>query len=148
LLRHQRSQRQAIATESKKETGTAPYRTQGNGVQMDLSSMFTEIALLQQETRSLSDKPLTPVPKSTICIAADVPKASLANLGESLWLDFGDERQNEVGMTRSLAFALEAPADGACVVEVERVPFKKGFDLIVDDESTSPKDWRLRKWIR
>jgi hypothetical protein len=107
---------------------------------MDLSSMFTVIASPQQETRSLSDKPLTPVPKSTICIAADVPKASLANLGESLWLNFGDERQNEVGTTRSLAFALEAPANSACMVDIERVPFKKGFDLIVDDGSTSPKD--------
>jgi hypothetical protein len=97
---------------------------------MDLSSMFTEIASPQQETRSLSTNPLTPVPKSTTCITAEVPKASLTNLGECLWLDFGDERQNEVGTTRSLAFALEAPANGACVVDIERVRFKNGFDLI------------------
>jgi hypothetical protein len=129
-----------MATESKKETGTTPYRTRGNGVQIDLSSMFTEIASPQQETSSLSVKPLTPVPDSTTCIPEDVPTASLANLRGSLWLDFGDERQNEVGRTRSMAFALEAPADGSCVVDVERVPHKKGFDLIVDDGSMSEKD--------
>jgi hypothetical protein len=39
-----------------------------------------------------------------------------------------------------MAFALEAPADGACVVYVERVPHKKGFDLIVDDGHTSQND--------
>jgi hypothetical protein len=129
-----------MATESKKESGATPYRTRGNGVQIDLSSMFTEIASPQQETSSLSDKPLTPVPDSTTCIPEDVPTASLANLRGSLWLDFGDERQNEVGRTRSMAFALEAPADDSCVVDVERVPHKKGFDLIVDDGSAFKKD--------
>lgn len=139
LLRQQRSQRQAIATASKKETGTTPYRTRGIGVQMDLSSMFSEIASPHQETRSLADKTSTPDWKSTTSIPAGVPTASLDNLRESMWLDFGDETQNEVGTTRSFAFALVAPANGACVVDIERVPFKKGFDLIVDDGSTELK---------
>jgi hypothetical protein len=48
-------------------------------------------------------------------------------------LDFGDERQNQVGSTRTLSFAIDVPDGDDCVAQVERVPFKKGFDLIVDE---------------
>ena len=138
LLRKQR-QLHPIS-EAKKETGTTPYRKRGNGVQMDLSSMFTEMAspemqqeqshqqgLVSSNTKHESQKQIE---------LTNVPVASLDNLRESLWLDFGDERQNQVGSTRTQSFAIDVPDGDDCVAQVERVPFKKGFDLIVDEGCT------------
>lgn len=137
LLRQQRSLQPV--EESRQETGTTPYRARGNGVQMDLSSMFTEIAspetsdvhsIVKSSTRRKEEL------KSKESIPTNERVASLDNLRESLWLDFGDERHNQVGSTKTLSFVVEAPAESSCVVEVERVPFKKGFDLVIDEGAT------------
>ena len=136
-LRQKRLQGANASIESQKVTGTTPYRKRGNGVQMDLSSMFTELASPEEQVKTFDDKLLSPVEESPAPITASVPVASLNNLQESIYLDFGDENMNSVGTTRSLTFMLEAPAGYACQVDVERVPFKKGFDLVVDDGSAS-----------
>ena len=135
LLRQQRLQQSAITTISKKETGTTPYRIRGNGVQMDLSSMFTDIASPLDPDKTRVESTTRKETNSMDSTLENVPAASLDNLGESLWLDFGDERKNEVGSARTLSFAIEAPAGEGCIAEVERVPFKKGFDLIIDKGS-------------
>ena len=75
-----------------------------------------------------------------------LPMLSLGRFQESLWLDFGDENRNIVGKTRSMSFLLEAPqndaekssSSGYYSVEFERVPFKKGFNLIVEEDDTLP----------
>lgn len=136
MLKQQRAQQPT--TETIRETGTTPYRTRGNGVQMDLSSMFTEMASpeVQQEKSQQVLSNVNAVEQKEEPSVSNVPVASLGNLRESLWLDFGDERKNQVGTTRTLSFAIEVPVGDDCVAEVERVPFKKGFDLIVDQGST------------
>ena len=135
LLRKQRELHPI--SEAKEETGTTPYRKRGNGVQMDLSSMFTEMASPEIDHETSEQQELvssTMKQKSQKQTAStNLPVASLDNICESLWLDFGDERQNQVGSTRTLSFAIDVPDGDDCVAQVERVPFKKGFDLIVDE---------------
>ena len=83
----------------------------------------------------------TPAQEQSLLPSRTLPVLSLGNFQESLWLDFGDEGRNVVGQVRSLSFLIEAPSSqcrsnslGYYGVEFERIPFKKGFDLVVETE--------------
>eukprot|EP00978_Attheya_sp_CCMP212_P020095 scaffold57136_cov47-Attheya_sp.AAC.5 len=103
----------------------------GNGFSMDLTELFVG--------ESPGDKDINNISESAPKILA--PVANLANFGESLWIDFGDERSNIAGKTRALPFILSAPtaSDPSFYysVEIEKVPFKKGFDIVVDEPDTA-----------
>lgn len=61
-----------------------------------------------------------------------IPLITLGTFAESAWLEFGDERMNVVGKSKSLPFDLHVPEDGKLDefrVQVERVPTRKGFTL-------------------
>ena len=61
-----------------------------------------------------------------------VPIITLGTFAESAWLDYGDERLNSVGKSRSLPFDLHVPESSKLdffKVQVEKVPVKKGFSL-------------------
>lgn len=117
---------------------------------MDLTNEFRQEEVPSTEsagTTTSTAKPKAAVaPKVPLTTPAPtvktLPILSLGKFQESLWLDFGDEHRNVVGKTRSMSFLLEAPQSSSsgstpyCSVEFERVPFKKGFNLIVEDEAS------------
>lgn len=122
----------------------------GSGTLMDLTDEFRqEVAeakpkkeLVVPEAGASLEKP------SAVTATKTLPTLSLGKFQESLWLDFGDEHRNIVGKTRSMSFLLEAPqndsekslsssSSGYYSVEFERVPFKKGFNLIVEEDTSS-----------
>jgi len=125
------------------------HETSG-GILMDLSNAFgeesmvvkTNAARASARTTSSSVKKDASTKKSAA--TKSLPVLCLGKFQESLWLDFGDESRNVVGKTRSLSFLLEAPEksssaagaseSGYWSVEFERIPFKKGFNLIVEDD--------------
>ena len=61
-----------------------------------------------------------------------VPVITLGTFAESAWLEFGEDKLNIVGRPRSLPFDLFVPETSYLDifrVQVEKVPFKKGFTL-------------------
>jgi len=88
-----------------------------------------------------------------------MPVIYLGRFQQSLWLDFGDERLNTVGRARSLSFLLQAPqsplqsfsssstasssvyvGNNCYIVEVEKIPVKKGFTLNFLDQRKDEKE--------
>lgn len=127
--------------EEREPTGTTPFHVRGNGVQIDLSSMFSDFQspVKQSLTIQKAEKP------AAWAGSRQPPIVSVDNMQKGLVLDFGDEQVNKVGQSRSLAFILESHlnvfADN--ILEIERVPVKKGFELLtkdpdLDKESTAP----------
>ena len=120
------------------------HETSG-GILMDLSNAFSE-ETLAVKTNAVSVRTTSSSVKDASTKSAatkSLPVLCLGKFQESLWLDFGDESRNVVGKTRSLSFLLEAPGkpsgagaseSGYWSVEFERIPFKKGFNLIVEDD--------------
>ena len=130
--------------------GTEEGDSTGSGTLMDLTDEFRqEVAdakpkpkeeLVVPEAGASLEKP------SIVTATKTLPTLSLGKFQESLWLDFGGEHRNIVGKTRSMSFLLEAPqndseksssSSGYYSVEFERVPFKKGFNLIVEEDTSS-----------
>ena len=124
---------------------------------MDLTDEFRQEEVPSTETAGATTSAAKPkaavAPKVPLTTPAPtvkkLPILSLGKFQESLWLDFGDEHRNVVGKTRSMSFLLEAPQSsetssssssgstpGYCSVEFERIPFKKGFNLIVEDDAS------------
>ena len=116
---------------------------------MDLTDEFRQEERPSTETAGTTTSTAKPkaavapkVPSTTPApTVKKLPTLSLGKFQESLWLDFGDEHRNVVGKTWSMSFLLEAPqssetSSGYCSVEFERVPFKKGFNLIVEDDAS------------
>lgn len=121
-----------------------------SGTQMDLTGEFRQEVQEAKPKKELvaleAQAPLETT--STATTAKELPILSLGKFQESLWLDFGDEHRNIVGKTRSMSFLVEAPQNdpekssssscpGYYSVEFERVPFKKGFNLIVEEDTSS-----------
>ncbi len=82
------------------------------------------------------------VPAVTEPSSLSLPVLQLGNFQESLWLDYGDDRLNTVGKSHSLSFVLQAQSqqsnngkatsadnDDYHILEIEKVPTKKGFTL-------------------
>jgi len=86
-----------------------------------------------------------------------LPILYLGSFQQSLLLDFGDDRSNIVGSSRSLQFQLRAPKslhesssasssssvyvdDDCCIVKVEKVPVKKGITLKIFDPCEDEKE--------
>lgn len=117
--------------EAREPTGTTPFHVRGNGVQMDLSSMFSDfqspvkqslpIQMAENLAASAESRPPPIVP--------------FDNMQKGLVLDFGDEKVNKVGQSRSLAFVLEfhLNASDDNILEIDRVPVKRGFELLTKD---------------
>jgi abnormal spindle-like microcephaly-associated protein len=121
--------------------------TRSGGVKMDLSPLFASPAAKAKKPKP---KPKAPpkqavaiaIPKETSAVNGPTPVLTLGNFQESIWLDFGDEGENVVGKTRSYPFLVKAPSslddvDAVTLVEVEKVPTKKGFLLQCYDNNCS-----------
>ena len=139
-----------VATTRRTEEGDST----GSGTLMDLTDQFRQEVADAKPKPKLKEELVVPeagasLEKPSIVTATKtLPTLSLGKFQESLWLDFGDELRNIVGKTRSMSFLLEAPqndsekslsssSSGYYSVEFERVPFKKGFNLIVEEDTSS-----------
>jgi hypothetical protein len=95
----------------------------GNGVQMDLSEMFSGIVSPVKDTAAQSDPQL--------------PIVYTCDLRHGVLLDFGDV--NVVGQARSMPFIIESSPGSSddFSLEIERIPFTKGINLVVSDPSSA-----------
>lgn len=110
----------SVTTISPKEV---EITVKGSGVQMDLSEMFLGI--------------ISPVKDPVAKIDSPLPIVYTCNLRHGVLLDFGD--LNVVGQARSLPFIIESSPDRAedFSLEIERIPFTKGINLVVSDPSSA-----------
>uniref|UniRef100_A0A7S4IHQ8 Calponin-homology (CH) domain-containing protein n=1 Tax=Odontella aurita TaxID=265563 RepID=A0A7S4IHQ8_9STRA len=113
----------------------------GGGVLMDLSSVFAAHSSSPGKRASDLNRNKHAEKGFNRAVVEELkatPIVSLGHFSESLWLDFGDN--NAVGKSRTLSFLLQAPQsdepEDYYSVEIEKVPFKKGFNLEVDRRET------------
>ncbi len=109
------------STTSQKNDPT--FTVKGNGVQMDLSEMFSGFNSPGKDFATNDDDA--------------IPTVSTRNLRQGVLLDFGNV--NVVGQARSLPFIVESSpgASEDFFLEIERIPFTKGFNLVVSDPSSA-----------
>lgn len=99
------------------------FTVKGNGVQMDLSEMFSGFNSPEKDSATDNNDAL--------------PTISTRNLRLGVLLDFGNV--NVVGQARSLPFIVESSPDASedFFLEIERIPFTKGINLVVSDPSSA-----------
>jgi hypothetical protein len=102
----------------------------GNGVQMDLSEMFSGLDSPAKDNSSNT---------GTADAKSSMPTVLTNNLRQGIILDFGDDHLNVVGQARSLPFVIEAAPDAKAdfFLEIEKIPFLKGVNLVVSDPSSA-----------
>lgn len=95
----------------------------GNGVQMDLSEMFSGID--------------SPAKGEKMMNGASIPTVYTHDLRKGVFVDFGDS--NIVGQARSLPFVIEVSPGSLedLSLEIERIPFTKGINLVVSDPTSA-----------
>jgi hypothetical protein len=100
----------------------------GNGVQMDLSEMFSGL-----------DSPAKHNNNNTAGAESSMPTVLTNNLRQGIILNFGDDHLNVVGQARSLPFVIEAAPNATAdfFLEIEKIPFIKGVNLVVADPSSA-----------
>ena len=132
----QQSRKRVLSTlssthETREPAPSTPYLTRGKGVQMDLSSMFSDF-----QTPVTSTIPTKEI-LSGVLEKHSSPVVSIGNMQQGVFLDFG--AKIEVGMSKSLPFILEAPRNHSAdtVMEIEQLPCSKGMALLTKDPHTS-----------
>ena len=104
-------------------TGDPKFTARGNGVQMDLTDMFSEFNSPDKDVTTSKD--------------TELPTVFTRDLRLGVVLDFGDG--NVVGHARSLPFVVASSPGTAedFFLEIERIPFTKGINLVVSDPSSA-----------
>jgi hypothetical protein len=116
------SPRQQLKMKQQEPPEEPQFKIRGNGVEMDLTEIFSGF-----------ESPKSKQSKQPRVHSSLMPTVFTDNLREGVFLDFDDD--NLVGKPRSLPFMIQS--DQHFELEIERIPFVKGINFVVEDPTSS-----------